>query len=106
LGINGALQVALYHHWRVLGDTPYNMDIAASMTHTHWLQIKQIIKLCNNDLLPKRGEQGYCPAYKYDYLFKCIINDLDYITKQGADLDQCEDKITRGYAGYGEPKLD
>jgi hypothetical protein len=101
-GVNGALQGALFRRWRV-GDTAYDPDVAASMTHTRWLQIKRIIKLCDNDLSPKRGEEGYCPAYKYDYLFKCLISNLNAITKQ-ADLDQCGDETTCGHAGYGEPK--
>jgi hypothetical protein len=101
-GVNGALQGALYRRWRV-GDTAYDPDIGASMTHTRWLQIKRIIKLCDNDLTPKRGEDGYCPAYKYDYIFKCLISNLNSLTKQ-ADLDQCGDETTCGHAGYGEPK--
>jgi hypothetical protein len=101
-GISGALQGALYRCWRA-GDTAYDLDIAASMTHTCWLQIKAIIKLCDNDLSPKRGEEGYCPAYKYDYLFNCIIKNLNATTAQ-ADLDQCGDETTCGHASYGETK--
>ena len=101
-GVNGALQGALYRRWR-LGDTAYDPDIASSMTHSRWLQIKRIIKLCDNDLSPKRGEPGYDPAYKYDYLFKTIVSNLNAITKQ-ADLDQCGDETTCGHVGYGEPK--
>ena len=44
-----------------------------SITHTGWLQLKKTYKLCDNETAPKKGEEGYNPAYKFDYISKRII---------------------------------
>ena len=59
------------------------------------------IKLCDNDLSPKKGNTGYDPAYKYDFAFKALIHNCNEMTFQ-ADLDQCGDETTMGHSGYGE----
>jgi hypothetical protein len=60
-----------------------------------------LFKLCNNYKAPKKGQPGYCLAYKYDYTFKSIIENINAITTQ-AGLDQCGDETTIGSNGYGE----
>ena len=35
------------------------------MTLERWVQLKRVLKLCNNDTAKKRTEQGYDPCYKY-----------------------------------------
>eukprot|EP00957_Ditylum_brightwellii_P046518 3530556-Ditylum_brightwellii.AAC.1 len=59
-------------------------------------------KLCNNDTAKKIGEDGYNPAYKYDYLFNVICHNVNATTCY-ADLDLCRDKTTFRHNGYGEP---
>ena len=61
--------------------------------HTGWLQIKRTIKLCNNNSAPKRGENGYDLAYKYDYTYHTIIDNLNALTLR-AELDLCSDEMT------------
>jgi hypothetical protein len=78
---------------------------AGAITHTRWLQVKRVYKLCNNDLAPKRGaEKNYDPTYKYDYIYKCLIHKINEFTQLG-DLDLCGDKTTCGHGGFGEAGL-
>eukprot|EP00957_Ditylum_brightwellii_P044257 3357662-Ditylum_brightwellii.AAC.1 len=64
-------------------------------------QMKHTRKLCSNDTAKKKGEDGYNPAYKYDYLFDVICHNVNAITCY-TDLDLCRDKHTFGHNGYGE----
>jgi hypothetical protein len=75
---------------------------AKSMSYTRWLQIKQTYKLNLNTMSEKCGEPGYNPAYKYDYIYKRIINNTNLFTNE-ADLDLCGDKTSWAHGGYGEP---
>lgn len=63
-----------------------NELIAKSIHHCCWLQIKRVIKLCNNETASKRGEPHYNPAYKFE--------NLNAITEEEAELDLCGD-VTR-----------
>ena len=72
-----------------------------SQTFCRWLQFKQIKKLCNNDSAPKKGQEKYDPAYKYDYIFKCIVNNVNFLTKN-AELDQTIDETSFATASPGE----
>jgi hypothetical protein len=99
-GVNGGISDgAIYRRWKTGG--AYCPEIAKTMTYHRYLQIKRSVKLCDNDKAPKKGQPGYCPAYKYDYAFKAIIGNLNAITAQ-AGLDQCGDETTIGFNGYGE----
>jgi hypothetical protein len=51
--------------------------IDQSMRHGRWLRIKRVVKLCNNDGVPKRGKDGYDPAYKYDMLWEVIFANVN-----------------------------
>jgi hypothetical protein len=75
--------------------------VQQSITHTRWLQIKRVLKLNNNQTSPKRGQEGYNPAFKFDLLYDVLISNLNAVTKY-ADLDQCGDETTWGHGGYGE----
>ncbi len=55
-------------------------------TFRRWLQIKTIKNLCNNDTVPKYGQPNYDPTYKYDYIFKALVHNVNFITKR-AELD-------------------
>ena len=100
-GVHGGSDGALYRRWQK-SSTIYDPRIANSITHTRWLQIKRTLKLCDNDLAPKRGEAGYDPAYKYDYIFRTIVDNLNALTLR-AELDLCGDETTYGHMGFGEP---
>ena len=98
-GIHGRGEGAIYRRWQdgACGDDL----IKKAITATRWHEIKRIYKLCNNDTAPKRGEDKYDPAYKFDLIFKVIVNNVNNITKY-ASLDLCGDETTWGHAGYGE----
>jgi hypothetical protein len=95
-GVTVGTDGALYWCWKVK-DSAYDPDISGSMTHTHYLRLKHVYKLCNNDKAPKKGEQDFDPAYKHDYIYKCLIWNLDAIT-EWADLDL----TGNDNQGYGE----
>ena len=99
-GVHGGSSGAIYLRWDKRS-TCFDQDIADSMTHTRWLQLKRIFKLCDNDTAPRRGQEGYNPAYKYDYIFRYIIENLNAITKY-ADLDLCGDETTFPTQAFGE----
>jgi hypothetical protein len=100
-GVHGGSDGAIYRRWQT-SSTIFDTRIADSITHTRWLQIKRTLKLCDNESAPKRGEVGYDPAYKYDYIFRCIVDNINALTKR-AELDLCGDETTYGHMGYGEP---
>ena len=103
-GVHGGAGGATYCCWKYV-DSAYDPDIAGAMTHTCWLQIKQCIKLCDNDVQPKRGEPGYNPAYKYDYLVKTLMSNISEPTTK-ADDDLCRDETTILVNAYGESGCD
>ena len=72
-----------------------------AISFKRWLQIKRIKKLCNNDSVPKKGDQNFDPTYKYDYIFKCVINNVNYLTKH-AELDATIDETTFVTASPGK----
>ena len=54
----------------------------------------------NNEAVPKKGEAGYNPANKYDYLFKCVVHNMAAITER-ASLDLCADETMYPFMGFG-----
>ena len=71
------------------------------MSLQRWNQLKRIFKLNNNDLAKKRGEEGYNPTYKYDMIYKTLVDNVLAITKKG-ELDLTGDETSWGFQGYGE----
>ncbi|KAG7374512.1 hypothetical protein IV203_013607 [Nitzschia inconspicua] len=63
--------------------------------------LKRVWKLNDNEQAKKRGEEGYDPTYKYDYIFKAMIHNVRVISER-ALLDLCGDETTWGHQGYGE----
>jgi hypothetical protein len=98
-GVRGGSNGALYRRWMEGAD--HDELIAESIHYCRWLQIKRVIKLCNNETSPKRGEPDYNPAYKYDMLYDVLIENLNAITEE-AELDLCGDETTWGHGGFGE----
>jgi hypothetical protein len=47
----------------------------------------------------KPGTEGYDPCAKYDYIYRCLIHNMAYVTDR-ADLDCTIDETTWGFAGY------
>ena len=99
-GVCGGMDGAIYRRWKA-NDEAYDSEIAGAITHTRWLQIKRIYKLCDNDLSPKKGAAGYDPAYNYDYIYKSLITNTNQMTEY-AELDLCGDETTCGHGGFGE----
>jgi hypothetical protein len=64
-----------------------------------FLQMKRVVKLCNNLIATKRGEAGYNPAYKYAMIYKVLVNNGNAISKY-ADLDQTGNETTWGRDGF------
>ena len=99
-GVIGKLDGDLYHRWDPK-DAAYDHNIANTITYTRFLQIKRAVKLNDNNKSPKRGEEGYDPAYKYDYAFKTICANTNAFTYE-AGLDQCGDETTIAHNSFGE----
>jgi hypothetical protein len=83
-------------------DTGFSPHISEVFTKERWHQIKRVYRLCDNKDAPKRGTEGYNPAYKYHYLYDTAIQNLNSITAK-ADDDQCIDETTFPFNGFGEP---
>jgi hypothetical protein len=47
----------------------------------------------------KRGEAGYDPCVKYDYIYRCLVHNMNYVTEL-ADLDSTIDETTWGFSGF------
>ena len=80
-------------------DARLDSDIVNCMTEARWLAIKRYFKLNNNFEEGKRGTPSYNPCTKFDYIFRCLIHNMNYCTAS-ADLDQTIDESTWGFAGY------
>jgi hypothetical protein len=70
-GVLGGQGGAIYRRWKKPDkkkgekyNSAYDPEIAAAITYSRWLQIKQTYKLCDNDTSPKKGQRGYDPTYK------------------------------------------
>ena len=71
------------------------------MTATRYCQLKLSLKLCHNNIAPKRGDDDYDPAYKYNLIYKTIVHTCNGVTKY-ADQNQVIDKSIWEHVGYGE----
>jgi hypothetical protein len=77
-GVKGGSNGAIYRRW--MDGADYDALVQGSITHTRWLQIKRVMKLNNNQSSPKRGEEGYDPAFKFDMLYDVLISNLNAVT--------------------------
>ena len=72
------------------------------MSLCRWRQIKSVIKLnYNPTALDAPGHRGYNPAYKYNLVYKCVVNNCNALTKY-AKLDLCGDEMTWKFIGYAK----
>lgn len=101
---NGALDGkphTMYHRWKE-HDPRYDPTIAENITLQRWRQIKRYFKLSMGIEEKKRGEPGYDPCAKYDYIYRCLVHNMNYVTER-ADLDATIDETTWGFMGYCGP---
>jgi hypothetical protein len=61
-----------------------------------------MIKLCDNESAPNRGENGCDHACKCDCICRTIVDNPNSITEL-AELDLCGDETAHGLMGFGEP---
>ena len=99
-GVCGGSGGAIYRQW-MHGCSDYDDVVYEAKIHCRWLQIKQVKKLCNNDVCPKRREEGYDPTYKYDYIYNCIIHNVNQLSNMG-ELDLTGDDTSLATASPGE----
>ena len=59
------------------------------------------MKLCNNKDVPKSGDTNYDPAYRFYFIYKAIINDINAI-KKWDELDQSGDNTTWEHGRFDE----
>ena len=70
-GVQGGTSSVIYHRWKMGSD--YDDEIAQGMNYRHWIQIKRVKKLCNKNIETNKGQEGYNPSYKFDYIWHCLI---------------------------------
>eukprot|EP00957_Ditylum_brightwellii_P188523 14352308-Ditylum_brightwellii.AAC.1 len=97
----GGSDGGIHRQWQEGAD--YDPHIDDTMQHSKLLQIKRTLKLNNNEKTSKRGEAGYDPAHKFDFLWKTIVHNFNAVTKQ-ARLDLTGDETSWGNQGWGEPE--
>ena len=51
------------------------------MNYTCFLQIKRLLKLCDNSKAAKRGEDVYDSAYKFNLIYKVIISNINSLSE-------------------------
>ena len=83
-GVRGGRNCAFYRRWGYNG-SGFDEEISNSINIGRWSQIKCVMKLCNNKDAPKNGDTNYKPDYKFDFIYKSIIHNVNAITKW-ADL--------------------
>ena len=99
-GVRGGGDGAIYRRWQKKSASSDKV-IQKSMTLHRWYQLKRIFKLNNNDKSKEKGEVGYNPCYKYDLIYRTIVDNVIAITREG-ELDLTGDETTWGFQGYGE----
>jgi hypothetical protein len=70
------------------------------MSIDRWKKIKQYFKPKNNIISKPRGQPGYDPCSKYDFIFQCLVCNMNYLTLV-ADGDGTIDETSWGFGGYG-----
>ena len=101
-GSKGCIDGDMYRRW-IPGDDYYDFEIANSMHHTRWIQMKRALKLNDNSTSPKRGQPDYNPCYKFDFPWEVLAANTIAFTQRGS-LDLCVDETTSSHFGFGEAK--
>jgi|SaaInl74LU_5_DNA_1037368.scaffolds.fasta_scaffold05988_1 hypothetical protein len=88
------------HHTRWMKTDPrFDPIIADNFNYSRYLEVKRNFKLNINDKEKKRGEDGYNPCNKYDYIYQVLVSNMNNLTKK-ADSDCCIDETTWGFSGF------
>ena len=99
---NGAMDgrpSTLPAHWKT-DDVCFDPLIYDAMSYSHWRSIKRFFKLNNNlTNTKKKGDDGYDPCRKYNFIYKVLVHNMNYVTNS-ADLDATVDESTWGFGGY------
>lgn len=81
-------------------DPRYDSVIDDAMSMDRWKKIKRYFKLNNNIITKPRGQPGYDPCSKYDFIYQCLVCNMNYLTLV-ADGDGTIDETSWGFGGYG-----
>jgi hypothetical protein len=81
-------------------DPRYDSVTDDAMSMDRWKKIKRYFKLNNNIISKPRGQPGYDPCSKYDFIFQCLVCNMNYLTLV-ADGDGTIDETSWGFGGYG-----
>ena len=101
-GVRGGSKGAIFRQFdNYAGSKSHDKEITRAFTKTRWLELKRCVKLCNNLTSPKKGQEGYNPAYKYDMIFATIIHNVNALTLY-ANPDLCGDETSMGSESFGE----
>ena len=85
-------------------DVDYDSRIDNAMRFARYVQIKSIYKLNVNKDCPPRGEPGYDPCAKYDFLYRVLVDNMNSIT-ESASIEQCVDETSWLHMGFGTEVL-
>ena len=69
------------------------------MNYRRWVKIKRVKKFCNNDTSTVKVNDGYNPIYKFDYIWRCLIHNVNFLTKHD-ELDLYVDDTSLATAIY------
>jgi hypothetical protein len=89
----------IYSRWDTI-DPRYNSVTDDVMMMDQWKSIKHYFKLNNNIISKQKGQEGYDPCTKYDFIYKCLVTNMNYLTLV-ADGDGTIDETLWGFGGYG-----
>jgi hypothetical protein len=77
---NGPLDgkpATLFHFWKE-NDPRYNPVIVNNIQKKQWWLIKQYFKLSMGIEEKRRGLYGYNPCVRYDYIYCCLVHNINY----------------------------
>jgi hypothetical protein len=101
-GVLGGSGGAIFRRFDTRKDNAmFSEEIYKAMSKTRWLELKRVMKLCNNREHPKAGEEGFDPAYKFDLIYDVLTSNVNALSRR-AGLDLCGDESTWGHQGYAD----
>jgi hypothetical protein len=82
-GVRGGSDGAILRRFKNTDDnTAYDSHIADAFTGTRWLELKRVMKLCYNGCPESdKSHPSYNPAYKFDYIYKVLLHNVNAVTK-------------------------
>ena len=89
---------SIYKRWDKTSPM-HDEETANSMTVARFQMIKRNLKLCHNMQATPRGQPGYDPCFRYDFILKSLVFNTNQVTKKAPD-DATGDETTWGYGGF------